>query len=140
MTAEIKNSIRRKRRDGMSYLQISREIGISQNTIKSFCQRNNLGNKPKVKYEKLTTCLHCGKQINENVSHKPRRFCSDLCRLTWWKNHHDEMNKRAYYSIICTGCGKEFDVYGNEHRKFCTHECYINYRFKGGDSHDKAAV
>lgn len=31
----------------------------------------------------------------------------------------------------CPACGKEFPVYGNSHRKFCSHACYIAYRFRG---------
>ena len=31
--------------------------------------------------------------------------------------------------VYCKNCGVMFTVYGNKHRKYCCHECYINDRF-----------
>ena len=30
-------------------------------------------------------------------------------------------------------------IYGNQHRKYCSHECYIKDRFKNGGKHGKAS-
>ena len=41
------------------------------------------------------------------------------------------MNKKetAMYPFTCTRCGKEFLSYGNQTRKYCSHDCYIRARF-----------
>ena len=31
----------------------------------------------------------------------------------------------------CENCGKEFHLYGDSRRKYCSHECYIKDRFGG---------
>ena len=36
-------------------------------------------------------------------------------------------------NVRCPHCGKEFHIYGDRRRKYCSHECYIADRFKGGD-------
>ena len=41
------------------------------------------------------------------------------------------VKRKAVYTFTCPACGKEFTVYGNSHRKFCSHACYIAYRFGG---------
>ena len=37
------------------------------------------------------------------------------------------MKRKAVYTYTCPACGKKFTVYGNSHRKFCSHACYIAY-------------
>lgn len=44
----------------------------------------------------------------------------------------EEVNRKANYSCTCAFCGKQFTSYGNKHRKYCSHACYINDRFGGG--------
>jgi len=43
MNQQQKEKIIKMRRDGLSYSKISTALGISENTVKSFCRRNNLG-------------------------------------------------------------------------------------------------
>ena len=42
MTESQKQQILSFRRQGIGYLKIAQELGISQNTVKSYCRRNNL--------------------------------------------------------------------------------------------------
>ena len=42
-------------------------------------------------------------------------------------------NEDLMVRVICPHCGKEFHIYGDRRRKYCSHECYIADRFKGGD-------
>ncbi|MCI9560414.1 MAG: hypothetical protein HFG52_14545 [Lachnospiraceae bacterium] len=56
------------------------------------------------------------------------------CRVKWWHEHPEKIKQRAVYSFTCAGCGKPFTAYGNSRRKYCSHECYIRNRFKGGDA------
>ena len=36
-----------------------------------------------------------------------------------------EVNKKAFYTLTCKHCGKEFTAYGNQKRVYCCHDCYI---------------
>ena len=46
MTVEEKAKMGELRRAGMGYLKISQTLGINQNTVKTFCRRNNLAGNP----------------------------------------------------------------------------------------------
>jgi endogenous inhibitor of DNA gyrase (YacG/DUF329 family) len=79
-------------------------------------------------------CRECGKPLQQRSGMKPRVFCCDECRVKWWHEHPEKIKQRAVYSFTCVGCGKPFTAYGNFRRKYCSHECYIRNRFKGGDA------
>lgn len=137
MNISEKVTVRQLRFEGVSYAEISKTLGISENTIKSYCRRNNLGGNllEKSKEERQSACKQCGKPINLEVKGKPRKFCSEPCRRDWWKTHDKEIKRKAYYALTCVHCGKEFESYGKRDRKYCGHACYINHRF-GEVPHD----
>jgi transposase len=120
MTNEERETIGKLRLDGLSYGQIAAALGISVNTVKSFCRRHDAS--------KLL-CKNCGKSLEQVVGKKPKTFCSDWCRNAWWKSHRNAMRKKAVYTLYCARCGRRFDSYGNKSRKYCSHECYIRDRF-----------
>ena len=131
LTLTEKEKVHQMRLDGMSYSKIATYIGISENTIKSFCRRNNLGAEPKNKprtIEKCVVCKQCGKPLNQCTKGQPKKFCSDECRRIWWKVNDNLLNRKAFYNLICTGCGKGFISYGNKNRKFCGHSCFVNFK------------
>ena len=164
MTNEQKIKIIRLRAQGLSYPDISRELNIPKDTVKSFCRRNSLtvsrndqtvsgsgqtvsGNdqtvsgsgqqtvgKPSI--EGKDRCRECGNPITQQLKTKRRIFCSKACREKWWKEHADKIDRKAIYEFTCAGCGKSFTAYGNSKRKYCSHECYIIHRFGGGASGD----
>jgi hypothetical protein len=145
MTNDQKEKIKKMRQDGKSYSQITLILGISENTVKAYCRRNNLGvtvsAKPKAEKELYTCCKHCGKSLSQGTKGQPKKFCSEGCRRLWWKTNDSEHDKKAYYTLICSACGNKFESYGNKCRKFCGHACYIKYRFKKeGDSNDTTAI
>ena len=41
------------------------------------------------------------------------------------------VKRKAIYEYTCPTCGSAFTAYGNRHRKYCCHECYIADRFGG---------
>lgn len=125
MDTKDKENIRNMRVEGLGYKKIASKLGISVNTIKSFCQRNGLSGTGEDR------CQNCGVLIKQNPKRKKKRFCSDKCRLIWWNSHQDKINRRANYSLICSNCGKTFISYGNKYRKYCSHRCYIAHRFSG---------
>ena len=57
----------------------------------------------------------------------------------WWNAHLDLVKRKAVYHMKCQNCERDFDVYGNSHRKYCSHRCYIEYRF-GGIGNDERIV
>ena len=135
MTPDEKSSLTAMRKAGRSYTEIADELGISKNTIKTFCRRNGLA--PEVKSTPVDDtpterlCPQCGKPVIQPKGRKEKKFCSDTCRNRWWNSHMDFVNRKAIYAYTCPACGTAFTAYGNNHRKYCCHECYIVDRFGG---------
>lgn len=129
MTNEQKNMIEAYRRKGVGYKQIAKELGMSPNSVKSYCRRNHLSNEDLKRNEDETFCEQCGKTIQQVKGRKRKRFCSDKCRNSWWNAHLDLVKRKAIYEYICPTCGKTFSVYGNAKRKYCSHACYLAGRF-----------
>lgn len=138
MTDAQKEKIRFWRMEGLGYGTIAARLGLSENTVKSFCRRNNLtGVAAK---ETPTTCRYCGADLSLSPGRKGRKFCCAACRRAWWKAHPELVNREAFYLMTCAHCGKEFKSYGNKKRKYCSHACYIAARFGEGGSHDEGTV
>lgn len=138
MTDNQKEQIIKLRAAGNGYGKIAQTIGISVNTVKSFCRRNDINGDmaavPSVILTGETTaCENCGREIQQIAKRKKKRFCCDKCRNEWWNSHLDQVKRKAVYDFRCPRCGKEFHIYGDKRRKYCSHECYIADRFKGGD-------
>lgn len=137
MTDAQKISIEEMRKNGLGYGRIAQTLGISLNTVKSFCRRNgingNTSSETAVALTGETTyCENCGREIQQIAKRKKKRFCSDKCRNAWWNSHLDQVKRKAVYDFRCLHCGKEFHIYGDKRRKYCSHDCYIADRFKGG--------
>jgi len=126
MTQQQKETITKMRRDGFSYSRISMALGISENTVKSFCRRNNLGSahtEPLVQKEGII-CRQCGTSLTQTAGVRQKRFCSDKCRMTWWNDHPEAVNRKAIYTFTCPICGRQFESYGNKNRRYCSRACY----------------
>lgn len=137
MTDYEKNKIISLKENGNSANSISKELNISLNTVKSFLRRNkNLTDNGKIiinsriESQVFNHCLNCGKEINQNKNTKKRKFCSIECKNEWYKNHSEYIKRKANYEIECESCHKTFISYGNKNRKYCSHSCYIDSRFK----------
>lgn len=131
MTEAQKNQIVAMRGRGATYPEIAAAIGVSESAVKTYCWRHKI---EITSIEEPTTaasghCQNCGKPITQEAKKKPRRFCSDKCRNTWWNHNRHLVNKRRVSLIICAYCGREFEVYGNPKQRYCSHNCYINDRF-----------
>lgn len=132
MTEEQKKQIKDLRGKGEGYKKIAQEIGLSENTVKSFCRRV-LVQKQEVAapIKSVSVCECCGKPIEQIPGRKKRRFCSDTCRQKWWNSHLHLVQRKAVYRLKCHHCGRIFEIYGNSRRKYCSHACYIAERFGG---------
>lgn len=139
MTDEQRLQIRKFRTEGYSYGKVAQVLGISENTVKTYCKRNGLGGNLAITQnttnEDVVACLCCGSPIKVIPGRKEKKFCSDKCRNKWWNSHLDMVNRKANYNFECAYCKKPFIAYGNSKRKYCSHECYIADRF-GGGSHE----
>ena len=138
MTPDEKSRMVELRKAGRSYTEIVEELGISKNTVKTYCRRNGLTPAVESEPEETTPattadrlCPCCGKPVIQPQGRKEKEFCSDACRNHWWNSHMDLVQRKAVYEYTCPTCGTAFTAYGNRHRKYCCHECYIADRFGG---------
>ena len=128
MTDEQKRKIDDLRQQGLGYMKIGQMLNISDNTVRSYCRRSHLPSN-------VILCPQCSRPVKRRSGRKPRKFCSDSCRTAWWNSHLDQVDRKAMYQFVCVNCGKEFSAYGNDHRKYCSHACYIAHRF-GSDRNE----
>jgi len=115
--------IKELRRQGESYGSIAKALGISVNTIKSYCQRNGLG-ELQAKPEIHDLCTNCNKALVHTPGSKKKKFCNKSCRMAWWAKYPDAVNKKAIYRFTCLTCNKKFESYGNGNRKYCSRTCF----------------
>ena len=120
MTPQDKLILLSLRSQGLTYAQIGSELNLSPNTVKSICRREA---------KKKQRCRNCRQPLTQNRGGRPRLFCSDTCRISWWKKHPEKVNRKAYYRLTCAGCKRQFDSYGHRRRKYCSHRCYVGDRF-----------
>ena len=69
------------RKAGIGYKKIATLLGISKNTVASFCKRNDM-NKETAKLIKY--CKMCGTPFFLNKKHTNQIFCSHACKYSWW--------------------------------------------------------
>ncbi len=115
--------INRLRRDGKGYRAIASELELPVNSVKSWCRRHP------IEIESIGKCLCCGTEIISRPHKRQRRFCSDECRLVWWKDNPDKRTFKTKYSHVCRYCGAEF--FNNRIRAdYCCRECFAKARMK----------
>jgi len=133
-----KERIEELRSLGAGYGKIADALGMSINTVKSYCRRNNLvGHQAESEMSQAISqsfCKQCGKELTQPSGRKQLKFCCDECRTSWWNSHPEKVNKKAVYSFTCAFCNEPFTAYGNSKRKYCSHDCYVKDRFKGGET------
>lgn len=135
MTETQRKEIQRLRQAGMGYVKIAHSLGLSTNTVKSFCQRNPILELSPAQEKPNHVCPQCGSPIQSTEEHKSRRFCSDSCRAHYWTEHQKQITRQSAVTTICAVCGKSFEDYARKARKYCSHACYIVGRYQGGESH-----
>ena len=138
MTDFQARQIRELRMRGQGYRAIASEVGLSRDIVRNYCKKQGLDGYANVLTENLKeqmadgkVCLCCGREIIQPANGRRRKFCSDKCRRTWWAAHPEKINRKstAYYEATCVYCGKTFTTYGNNKRRYCSHNCYIHDRF-----------
>lgn len=127
MTNTQKAYIEKLRTSGVGYKAIASKIGLSVNTVKTYCRTHGLTSQTADISEGSELCPVCGKPLI-NLPHKKRKkFCSDKCRIAYWHQ------TKAPETRVCKCCGKEYEPTRKD-SKYCCHECYIRSRFYGGSN------
>ena len=138
MTIVQEEQIRVLRSQGMGYRQIGNQLNLSRDAVRNYCRSNKLNGYQKAVQIMMTddnVCSNCGELLVQPKTGRKRRFCCEACRRIWWGQNRDKVRKspEAIYGFTCKRCGKEFTAYGNPHRKYCSHKCFISDRYWGGE-------
>ena len=120
MNNEQKRAVCDLRVRGLAYTQIAEDLGVSVNTVKSFCQRHDVYKRP---------CKNCGKPLSGKYKRKPKLFCDDHCRQAWWRENRDKIRHTAVSLFTCRHCKQVFERYGKKERKYCSRACYHAHRY-----------
>ena len=123
MTKEQKTLILYYREQHMTYRQIGEKLGLSPDTVKTFCRRNT-PREDRTEASASSQCRNCGAPVHPLPGRRERLFCSPACRTAYWRKHN-LLGKDPRY---CAGCGALLTG-GSASRKYCGHACYIRHRF-----------
>lgn len=123
MTKEQKTLILYYREQHMTYRQIGKKLGLSPDTVKTFCCRNT-PQEDRTEASASSQCRNCGAPVHPLPGRRERLFCSPACRTAYWRKHN-LLGKDPRY---CAGCGALLTG-GSASRKYCSHACYIRHRF-----------
>ena len=74
MTKSQKNSVDEMLAVGISIPKIAAFLHVSQNSIKSYLQRNHPND----------VCRNCGTPVLQVPHRKQKKFCCDACRMHYW--------------------------------------------------------
>lgn len=98
MTALQRKRIAELRAQNYPYSFIGKALGLSPNTVKSVCRRKNYEaqgrRKSKLEKQSVVLCKNCRRPLNDK-GRKDRLFCTDTCRMEWWKSHRNVVEKQA---------------------------------------------
>ena len=123
MTKEQKTLILYYREQHMTYRQIGEKLGLSPDTVKTFCRRNT-PREDRTEASASSQCRNCGAPVHPLPGRRERLFCCPACRTAYWRKHN-LLGKDPRY---CAGCGALLTG-GSASRKYCSHACYIRHRF-----------
>lgn len=123
MTQEQKILILHYREQHMTYRQIGEKLGLSPDTVKTFCRRKRAQSE-RTEESVQAQCRNCGAPVHPLPGRRERLFCCPACRTAYWRKHN-LLGKDPRY---CAGCGALLTG-GSASRKYCSHACYIRHRF-----------
>lgn len=122
MTNDEKEKIVLMRNKGISYSKIASRLGISENTIKSFCKRNSIVDLvpiASIKEEPLKEVI----AIKEVSPSNDVPFLNDVPPFKETLPSNKEYN-------ICNHCGKPLEQNPNHKaKKFCSEKCRYAWRY-----------
>ena len=101
VTNEQIEIVARLQQSGKGYRAIAAETGLPINSVKSWCRRHPADRTAP------SFCQQCGSELKQIPGKRARRFCSDACRMLWWKEHPENKSHRVAYRHVCRCCGVE---------------------------------
>lgn len=128
MNSEQKRIVADLRQSGFGYTEISEQLHLSINTVKSYCKRHNLQRQGKQNKASTRFCLQCGTEIKQEQHRKTKKFCSDRCRMIWWREHSSLLRTPSKQTFICPVCREAFAAYSSTKQKYCSRLCYARSR------------
>lgn len=126
------NDIEKKRiielkENGLGYGGIAKELGLSKSTISSFLKSLEDG----------SICKCCGKKFTQPKGVKLKIFCSNKCRFKYRRLQNKGKSVKSNFEVECLYCHKKFYSYKSLKRKFCSRQCYDNFRSDGVNNEAK---
>lgn len=128
--------IREARLKGAGYRAIANVVGLDRDTVRYYCKKHSLAVQTGKETDRdsgasTLKCPNCSQPVKQQSRGRHRKFCSEACRRKWWSSHQAAIQRRetALYPKTCAYCGKDFVSYGDVHRRYCCHACYIRDRF-----------
>ena len=129
------------RSHGMGYGKIAAVTGLTKGIVRNLCL-NVPGGEPNenldAQMQDGEACAFCGCPIDQHDGPgRPRRFCSDHCRRQYWRLHRAEQKRNPDIITIrqCKYCGKPFEIYGKNERKYCCRDHYLKHYY--GDREER---
>lgn len=118
--------------DGLSYVEISKKINRTKQSVRIKLNSLNIFSKPK-KYDIELKCKNCGRTFISLISEN-RKFCDSSCAAVFNNKKHikktkqnkEYINKKTTINKKCINCEKE--IIG--HKKFCNSFCFQEHRKK----------
>lgn len=104
------------RESGLNIEQISKEIDLSIATVSRILKEGYI--------PEIVICPECGKKLVNKKGIKPKKFCSEKCRLSWWGKHRELIKHRSFGLKNCPHCGKLFKPRSNQ--TYCSRICYLS--------------
>ncbi len=116
-----KLQIENMRKNGESYNTIANELGITYKQVRGYLDRNKNNG----------FCLQCNRPLTQSEHRKEKKFCSDKCRMAWWNDHKELIQRKPHHTQECEYCHKTYNCYRTRASKYCSRECYAKARRKG---------
>lgn len=132
MSEQEKQYIVKQRRLGKSFVQIGRELGRGESSVR-YAFHHIMGKGQKVDEavpamvlgggaSTTPKCKYCGRDFERSALGGKQLFCSPHCRNAWG----NEQKRRTPYGRVCEQCGCEFTAFGNPHKRFCSRKCFAD--------------
>ena len=122
MTDEQALQIRKLRAQGMGYRAIASAANLSRDIVRNYCRSKGIGGfhieyemNLKERMSDGRACAFCGADLDQPLTGRPKRFCSEMCRRSYWRIHRAELKKKptAIYTMECPYCHEIFESYSD---------------------------
>lgn len=125
MRKQEKDKIIKLRMEGLGYGKIATILNLPKSTISSFCKTLD---------QISSVCLLCGTKLKQTAGHRQKKFCSNNCKLSYYKQNKNEIRRRPNYEVDCACCHHKFFTYKSLNRKYCSWDCFLKSKAKRGSN------